>query len=141
MPDSIKFGTYEDGRKSGMGMCLFEDEDSTLAALRDRQGQNIHSRYIELFQVPYAEWDHFNRTPAPASRKQYLDKYVTPANQDRVIKIRGLSFMATLDDVLDFFGDYDLSESDVILETKDNGKKTGFALVFMPTQESADEAI
>ena len=44
-------------------MCLFEDEDSTLAALRDRQGQNIDTRYIELFQVPYSEWQAFNSTP------------------------------------------------------------------------------
>ena len=49
MEDSIKLGFYADGKKNGEAMCLFEDEDSTLAALRDRQGQNIDTRYIELF--------------------------------------------------------------------------------------------
>ena len=66
---------------------------------------------------------------------------MTPANRDRVIKLRGLSWNANVDDVREFFKDYDLSDSDVIIETKENGKKTGFALIFMPTVGDRDEAI
>jgi len=47
--DSIKFGMSADGRKSGEGACLFENETDCKAAFNEKQGQNIGHRWIELY--------------------------------------------------------------------------------------------
>lgn len=55
------------------------------------------------------------------------------------MKLRGLPFSITADLVVDFFSDYGVSRSDVVIE-EINGKKTGFGLVFFSDEMVARQA-
>ena len=68
-----------------------------------------------------------------------MSKYLTESNLNRVMKLRGLPFSATPDLLVDFFADYGVSRSDIVLE-EHNGKKTGFGLVFFRDESTAVRA-
>lgn len=56
-----------------------------------------------------------------------------------MMKLRGLPFGITQDQLSDFFCDYGVTRSDVVIE-EINGKKTGFGLVFFRDDEIAQKA-
>ena len=62
-----------------------------------------------------------------------LNKYLNEANINRVMKLRGLPYSITADQLCEFFSDYRVSKSDIVIEEV-NGKKSGFGLVFFPDQ-------
>lgn len=68
-----------------------------------------------------------------------LNKYLTEANIRRVMKLRGLPFGITQEQLSDFFRDFGVTRSDVVIE-EINGKKTGFGLVFFGNEETAQRA-
>lgn len=57
----------------------------------------------------------------------------------RVMKLRGLPFSVTVDHLVDFFSDFGVSRSDIVIE-EHNGKKTGFGLVFFRDSDLAQRA-
>ena len=65
-----------------------------------------------------------------------LSKYLTESNIERVMKLRGLPYSITIDQIQEFFADFGVTKSDVVIE-ENNGKKTGFGLVFFKDQETA----
>lgn len=54
--------------------------------------------------------------------------------------MRGLPWRVTEQEILDFFDGFPIQSSDIIIE-ENEGKRTGFGLVFMPTEEDAERAI
>jgi RNA recognition motif-containing protein len=52
------------------------------------------------------------------------------------MKLRGLPFSISVEQLCEFFSDYRVSKSDIVIE-EINGKKTGFGLVFFPDQTTA----
>lgn len=52
------------------------------------------------------------------------------------MKLRGLPYSITIDQIQEFFADFGVTKSDVVIE-ENNGKKTGFGLVFFKDQETA----
>lgn len=68
-----------------------------------------------------------------------LSKYLNESNITRVVKLRGLPYTVTVDTLCEFFGDFGVTRSDIVLE-ENNGKKTGFALVFFKDSETAQQA-
>ena len=47
--DSVKIGRNLDFTKTGEGSLLFKDEQECKRAFREKQGQNISHRWIELY--------------------------------------------------------------------------------------------
>mmetsp|Transcript_42306 Transcript_42306/g.55749 ORF Transcript_42306/g.55749 Transcript_42306/m.55749 type:complete len:249 (+) Transcript_42306:469-1215(+) len=52
--DSVRIGELADGRKTGQATVLFETADEASNAMTERQGQNVGSRWVELYQMPYS---------------------------------------------------------------------------------------
>ena len=52
--DSIRIGELTDGRKTGQAVLLFESEEEAANAMNEKQGQNVGSRWVELYQIPYS---------------------------------------------------------------------------------------
>ena len=46
VPDSVKIGTYPDGKASGLAVVKFEDEDKANSAQVDLNKKYIGSRYV-----------------------------------------------------------------------------------------------
>ena len=51
-----------------------------------------------------------------------------------------MPFHCTAAELVDFFKDFNVSTSDVVIEYR-NGKMTGFGLVFLESPEEAERAI
>jgi RNA recognition motif-containing protein len=65
---------------------------------------------------------------------------VTHENCQRSLKLRGLPYQATTGDIAKFFGNYSVVEGDVIIDMS-RGRPTGYALVFLPSEDDAARAI
>lgn len=75
-----------------------------------------------------------------SSKNINLRNYLNDDNIDRAVKLRGMPFQCSAAEVIDFFKDFNVSNSDVVIEYR-NGKMTGFGLVFLESQEEAERAI
>ena len=64
---------------------------------------------------------------------------MTSQNKNRCVKLRGLPFEAKEQTIIDFFAGFSVSESDVVIE-RQNGKATGYALVFLQNQSECMRA-
>ena len=69
-----------------------------------------------------------------------LSSFITETNQKRTIKIRGLPFECQALELVELFKDYKITESDCVLE-QERGRGTGFALIFLKTEQIAEDAI
>lgn len=68
-----------------------------------------------------------------------LQHFITEENRHRLAKIRGLAWHVTKLDVACLFQEFGTVENDVIIETED-GKNTGYALVFMKDAAEVESA-
>ncbi len=90
------------------------------------------SRYIELFLISQDEYDKFDSTQDKKVTVK-LDRFVTEHNAKRCIKLRGLPYKCEIEQITEFFADFKISNSDVVMEIE-NGRKTGYALVFLESE-------
>jgi heterogeneous nuclear ribonucleoprotein F/H len=58
-----------------------------------------------------------------------------------VLKLRGLPYSATTEDIIKFFLEYELTEENVHIAYRSDGKATGEAFVEFPTAEVAKTAM
>ena len=68
-----------------------------------------------------------------------LSDHVTADNRYRCLKMRGLPFSVTIRDIRDFFGDFRVSDRDIIIDMN-NGRQTGYGLVFFENEDEAQRA-
>ena len=71
--------------------------------------------------------------------QQQYGSFLQEDNIGRILKLRGLPYSITKEEIQDFFENYDVSKSDVWVEEK-YGRRTGFAFVFFPDEETAQRA-
>lgn len=68
-----------------------------------------------------------------------LSDYVTQENRLKALKLRGLPFQVTVPEIRNFFGDFRVADRDIIIDMT-NGRPTGYALVFLESEEEAERA-
>ena len=63
-------------------------------------------------------------------------------NRARAVKMRGLPWKVTPDEIVEFFknGDFEITTNEVVIERQD-GKTTGYGLAFLPNADDAENAI
>lgn len=68
-----------------------------------------------------------------------LSNHITEQNRLSCVKIRGLPFQTSVREIRNFFADFRIAERDIILD-KSHGQSTGYALVFLESNEEAERA-
>lgn len=68
-----------------------------------------------------------------------LSDYVTQDNRYRSLKMRGLPYSVGIREIRDFFGDFRVADRDIIIDMN-NGRPTGYALVFLESEDEATRA-
>lgn len=61
---------------------------------------------------------------------------VHPSDKHKVVKVRGLPYSVTEDDICFLFKEFKIVPQDVIIESF-NGKKSGYALIFFSSEADA----
>ena len=96
-----------------------------------------HSKLRNIFSV--LTFLNFNR---PKFEDVCLRDKLNDSNRSRAVKMRGLPWKVTVDEIIEFYknGDYTVKPEDVVIERQD-GKVTGFGLAFLATDDDAEGAI
>jgi len=135
---SIRIGELDDGRKTGQGIILFENEDVAADAMEEKQRQHIGSRWIKLFPRNFGQFERFMDEQLNC-RTVNLKRFLNEENLSRCLKLSGLPFKVEKQEIMDFFADYNLSEDDVVIEMR-SGRKSGIALAFLNNEEDVQKA-
>ena len=57
--DSVLIGKLDDGKSTGWGCVLFENEEECANAQAEKDRQHIGSRWVQLYQSSYAQYCSF----------------------------------------------------------------------------------
>ncbi|KAF8644181.1 hypothetical protein HU200_066529 [Digitaria exilis] len=93
----------------------------------------------EVNQGGYFEPEYRRSPPPPRPKKPSEDK--GSMEYTEVLKLRGLPYSATTEDIIKFFLEYELTEENVHIAYRSDGKATGEAFVEFPTAEVAKTAM
>ena len=115
--DSIRIGELTDGRKTGQAALLFENADEASNAMNEKQGQNVGSRWVELYQMPYSQYSSFQDDQLQ-QKTVSLKSFLTEENVTRCVKLRGIPYQATQQDIKDFFVEFNICDDDVVIEMR-----------------------
>ena len=99
----------------------------------------LGQRWIELNEIDQGEYDRFDLT-REGSTNVICGNRVTDENVLRCVKLRGLPFSVTKQEVVDFFTGINLTTSDVTLDVQD-GKNSGFAIVELHSVADKERAL
>ncbi|GAB1288309.1 Epithelial splicing regulatory protein 1 [Apodemus speciosus] len=145
--EGILFVTYPDGRPTGDAFVLFACEEYAQNALRKHK-ELLGKRYIELFRSTAAEVQQvLNRfssaplipLPTPPIIPVLPQQFVPPTNIRDCIRLRGLPYAATIEDILDFLGEFstDIRTHGVHMVLNHQGRPSGDAFIQMKSTERA----
>ena len=121
---------------TGQGVCLFDTREDAERAFEENDQQNIQNRYIVLSEISYEQWDSFGQKELHPN--VFLRDF--RENLDCAVKLQGLPYKVTQDEILDFFSDFEITTSDVFIE-RIAGRTSGYALVFLSNPDEVERAI
>ncbi|KAK9692355.1 hypothetical protein RND81_09G258600 [Saponaria officinalis] len=135
LADDVIHITYNSsGRPSGDAFVEFASaEDSKSAMAKDKM--TLGSRYVELFPATREEMDEAIAGGRPN------DDVNEPVKHTGIIKMRGLPFSATKEDVTEFFNGFVLKEDSIHITFNPNGRPTGEAFVEFASVEDSEAAM
>ncbi|XP_077570648.1 G-rich sequence factor 1 [Stigmatopora nigra] len=116
------------GRPSGRAFVEMEHEEDVGKAL-EKHRQYLGPRYVEVYEVTNSE------------AEEILKKAALHPADTRVVRIRGLPFTCTEDEIVRFFSGLEIVEKGITMVLNNRGRRTGEAFVWFSTQEAADEAL
>ncbi|KAM6125856.1 epithelial splicing regulatory protein 1 [Pterocles gutturalis] len=145
--EGVLFVTYPDSRPTGDAFVLFACEEYAQNALKKHKNL-LGKRYIELFRSTAAEVQQvLNRyssmplipLPTPPILPVLPQQFVPPTNVRDCIRLRGLPYAATIEDILEFLGEFstDIRTHGVHMVLNHQGRPSGDAFIQM---KSADRA-
>lgn len=117
----------EGGRRSGEAVVALQtNEDLEAALARDRN--YIGKRWVEVVPSTWAEFT------------EIMTK-MTPSDNEFVVRLRGLPYAATIEDIKAFFEGLEPIENGILVVTDDQGRCGGEAYVEFADAESAQKAL
>ncbi|XP_041708077.1 epithelial splicing regulatory protein 1 isoform X2 [Coregonus clupeaformis] len=150
--DGILFVRFPDGRPTGDAFVLFASEEHAQCALRKHK-DILGKRYIELFKSTAAEvqqvLNRYSSAPlipvAPAPLVSVLPSVSllpSPGGVRDCLRLRGLPYTATIEDILAFLGEYthDIRPHGVHMVVNQQGRPSGDCFIQMHSAERAFSA-
>jgi len=134
------------GSPSGECFVQFGSLDVAKAAMQDSVSRTfgLGTRYLELFPSTSAEMSRMARIGALAGHQKEADEPVKEREGSTWIRLRGLPFSASPDDIVNLLHDYEITQigvEDVLMKHANDGRPTGEGYVQLNTLEEADELI
>lgn len=147
----------KNGRFSGEAFVVFSSPMQAEVAL-GRNRQNMGRRYVEVFRCKKQDYyqaiasevsnggsfdgGEYRHSPPPARpKKTTTDEDKEQMEYTQILKLRGLPYSATESDIVEFFGEFEISEGKVHIARRPDGKATGEAYAEFPSTEVAKKAM
>jgi len=156
--DSVHVGIGHDGRPSGEAWVQLADQSIANELMSAKNNQLLGSRYIELFQSAHGDWNGAggkggkpfpqpNRMKPmfpgmPAVQRARAFGGGMAAGSTSILRVRGLPFVATQDEVAHFFADFGVEGAFVIMGgERGSGRPSGEAWVEFGDTDLAEAAL
>ncbi|KAL9248376.1 hypothetical protein vseg_021704 [Gypsophila vaccaria] len=134
--DAIHITYNSDGRPSGDAFVEFANpKDSKAAMVKDKM--TLGSRYVELFPATREEMDEV----IDGGRGRQSEDVNEPLKHTGIIKMRGMPFSATKEDVTEFFNGFVIKEDSIHITFNSDGRPTGEAFVEFASVEDSEAAM
>lgn len=128
------------GRRNGEALVRFENQEQRDLALK-RHKHHLLGRYIEVYKGTAQEFLKIAKGPAGAMHAAAT--FLTNGGEV-IIRMRGLPFDATINDIVSFFGESPKvyqGEEGVMLVSHPDGSSTGDAFVLFETEPEGQLAL
>ncbi|XP_022207494.2 heterogeneous nuclear ribonucleoprotein H isoform X2 [Nilaparvata lugens] len=129
--NGVQMTMSREGRPSGEAFVELETEDDVQKALK-KDRDHMGPRYIEVFRAKRSEMDWVLRR----SGMSYDN-----AIDEGCVRLRGLPFGCTKDEISDFFKGLEIVSNGIILPTDYTGRSTGEAYVEFVNKDMAEKAL
>ncbi|XP_061586694.1 G-rich sequence factor 1 [Cololabis saira] len=116
------------GKPSGRAFIELENEEDVSKAL-EKHRQYLGPRYVEVSEVTNCD------------AEDILKKAAHRPGDEGVVRIRGVPFSCTEDDIVHFFSGLDVVQAGVTMVRDASGRSSGEAFVRFSSQEEADRAL
>nr|BAN20945.1 heterogeneous nuclear ribonucleoprotein F [Riptortus pedestris] len=127
----VQMTLSREGRPSGEAYIEMETpEDVELACKRDRD--YMGHRYIEVFKANKSEMEWV---------VERCGHNMELSRDDACVRLRGLPFDCTIDEIIQFFSGLEIVGNGIILATDNSGRTTGEAYVQFVNKETAEQAL
>uniref|UniRef100_A0A1D1ZLD8 Heterogeneous nuclear ribonucleoprotein F n=2 Tax=Anthurium amnicola TaxID=1678845 RepID=A0A1D1ZLD8_9ARAE len=145
---------HKNGRFSGEAFVVFSSPMQAEFGLR-RDRQNMGHRYVEVFRSKKQDYynaiaaevnnlglfdNEYHRRSSPVRLKKSHEEK-DQMEYTEILKLRGLPFSVTMSDILEFFGEFELTEDNVHIALRADGRATGEAYVEFTSAEEARQAM
>ncbi|XP_026481921.1 heterogeneous nuclear ribonucleoprotein F-like isoform X2 [Ctenocephalides felis] len=124
--DGVHIIMSKDNRPSGEAFVEFASANDLEKALK-KDRCHMGSRYIEVFRSRPSQFEY-------AIQSQFTER-------DACVKLRGLPFHSTKDDIINFFKDLKIIPNGITMVKEGSGRASGEAFVQFASMEDADEAL
>lgn len=107
----VKIGLNGSRQRTGEAVVQFKSAEDARKAETEKDGNNIGSRWIELYLITVAQYKSFEVYAfAERSMSQKpttnMKSYLTKENRQNALRLRGLPFNVTEEDIMNFFKNY-----------------------------------
>eukprot|EP00267_Zea_mays_P027760 XP_008656953.2 G-rich sequence factor 1 isoform X1 [Zea mays] len=145
----------KNGRFTGEAFVVFPTAMQTESGLHHNR-QNMGRRYVEVFRCKKLEYyraianevsqggyfeSEYRRSSPPLRPPKKPAEDKGSMEYTEVLKLHGLPYSATTEDIIKFFLEYELTEENVHIAISSDGKATSEAFVEFPTAEVAKTAM
>ncbi|XP_052448243.1 G-rich sequence factor 1-like isoform X1 [Carassius gibelio] len=116
------------GRSTGRAFIELEHEEDICKAL-DLHKHYLGQRFVEVYEVTKKDAEAILNT-----KQQFTES-------DEVVRLRGLPFSCTEEDIIQFFSGLEIVEDGVTIVLNRKGRNSGDAFVHFATKEMAEKAL
>ncbi|CAH2301481.1 G-rich sequence factor 1 isoform X2 [Pelobates cultripes] len=145
--EGVHFIFNRDGKPRGDAVIEFESAEDVLKAVEQHK-KYMGQRYVEVFEMNQKEAEsllnrmHAAMSPTrPSPMSQTTQSSVSSPPSDGIVRLRGLPYSCSEQDILNFFSGLDIADEGITFVLDQRGRKSGEAFVQFLTQEHADQAL
>lgn len=117
------------GRFNQQAILALNNLNDQIEAL-SQSGRYIFNYQIEVYEATANDWELAQRTQTMYSKDDKI-----------LVRMRGLPYNITKQDILMFFSGYDIMPDSVIIGEMNNGKKTGEGVILFKNEQQAEKAV
>jgi len=133
----VHFTTNREGRPSGECFVELDTDDDVAEALK-MDHQDMGRRYVEVFECSVKDMEQAVGMKGGAGKDDWGgDTW----GDDGVVRLRGLPFEATKDEIADFFAGLEIEDNGILMMTDYNGRSSGEAFVQFTNGADAGKAL
>jgi len=131
--EGIHFTTNREGRPSGECFVELDSENDVAEALK-RDRDNMGKRYVEVFECSVKDMEY---AVGEKNESDGADNW----GDDGVVRLRGLPFEASKEEITDFFSGFEIEENGILMVTDHTGRLNGEAFVQFTNSSQAVKAL